>query len=37
LDWRVLALITGGLAVAFTLIATGFTSLRRTRQHPPSM
>lgn len=36
LDWRVLALIAGGLAVAFTLIATGFSSLKRTRQSPPS-
>ena len=36
LDWRVLALIAGGLAVAFTLIATGFSSLKRARQRPPS-
>ena len=36
LDWRVLALIAGGLSVAFTLIAMGFSFLRSTRQHPPS-
>ena len=36
LDWRVLALIVGGLSVAFTLIAMGFSSLKRTRQIPPS-
>ena len=36
LDRRVLALIAGGLAVAFTLIAMGFSSLRRTRKRPPS-
>ncbi|MGD8403576.1 MAG: c-type cytochrome [Anaerolineales bacterium] len=36
LEWRVLVLIGGGLAVAFSLIAMGFSSLRRTRQHPPS-
>jgi mono/diheme cytochrome c family protein len=30
LDWRVLALIAGGLSVAFTLIAMGFSSLKRT-------
>lgn len=34
LDWRALALIGFGLAVAFSLIAIGFSSLRRTR--PPS-
>ena len=36
LDWRVLTLVGSGLAVAFTLIAMGFSSLRRTRQSPPS-
>ncbi len=36
LDWRVLALITGLLAVAFTLAAMGFSSLKRTRPGPPS-
>jgi len=36
LDWRVLTLIAGGLSVAFTLIAIGFTSLKRTRKRPPS-
>jgi len=36
LDWRVLALIGGGLSVAFTMVAMGFSSLRRTRQRPPS-
>ena len=36
LDWRVLALIGGGLSVAFALIAMGFSSLRRMRQRPPS-
>jgi len=34
LDWRVLALIAGGFAVAFTLIAMGFSTLRRTHQSP---
>ena len=36
LDWRVLTLVGSGLAVAFTLIAMGFSSLRRIRQSPPS-
>jgi mono/diheme cytochrome c family protein len=36
LDWRVLALITGVLAVAFALAAVGFSSLKRTRPNPPS-
>jgi len=36
LDWRVLTLIGIGLAVAFMLIAMGFSSLKRTRQNPPS-
>ncbi|MBN1450419.1 MAG: c-type cytochrome [Anaerolineales bacterium] len=36
LDWRVLALIAGGLSIAFTLIAIGFSSLKRTRKNPPS-
>jgi len=36
LDWRVLALIAGGLAVAFTLIAIGFSSLKRTGRDPSS-
>jgi mono/diheme cytochrome c family protein len=36
LDWRVLALIAGGMSVAFALIAMGFSSLKRTRQSPPS-
>jgi len=36
LDWRVLALIGGGLSTAFALIAIGFASLRRMRQPPPS-
>ena len=36
LGWRVLALIAGGLAVAFTLIAMGFSSLKRTRRSSPS-
>ncbi len=36
LDWRVLALIAGGLSVAFTLIAMGFSSLKRTRRSAPS-
>jgi hypothetical protein len=36
LDWRVLALIAGGSSLAFTLIAMGFSSLKRLRQSPPS-
>jgi mono/diheme cytochrome c family protein len=36
LDWRMLALIAGGLSLAFTLIAIGFSSLRRASQGPPS-
>jgi mono/diheme cytochrome c family protein len=36
LDWRVLALIAAGLSLAFTLIAMGFSSLRRARKSPPS-
>jgi mono/diheme cytochrome c family protein len=32
LDWRVLALIAAGLALAFTLIAMGFSSLKRARK-----
>jgi hypothetical protein len=34
LDWRVLAMIAGGLSLAFALIAMGFSSLKRMR--PPS-
>jgi len=36
LDWRVLALITVGLSVAFTLIVIGLSSLKRARQVPIS-
>jgi len=36
LDWRVLALVGGGLSIAFALIAMGFASLRHMRQPPPS-
>ncbi len=36
LDGRALVLIAAGLSVAFTLIATGFASLKRLRQGPPS-
>jgi len=36
LDWRVLTLIMGVLAVAFTLAAMGFSSLKRTRPGRPS-
>jgi hypothetical protein len=36
LDWRVLAMIAGGLSVAFTLIAIGFSSLKRVRSNRPS-
>ena len=32
LDWRVLVLIAGGLSVAFTLIAMGLSSLKRSRK-----
>jgi hypothetical protein len=36
LDWRVLALIAGGLSLAFTLITMGFSSLKRASQSSPS-
>jgi mono/diheme cytochrome c family protein len=36
LDWRILALVAGGLTVAFTLVAMGLSSLKRTRQGPSS-
>lgn len=32
LDWRILALIGTGLAIAFTLISAGFSSLRKIRE-----
>jgi hypothetical protein len=32
LDWCILALVTGGLAIAFTLILMGYSSLRKTKQ-----
>ena len=35
LDWRVLALIAAALALAFTLIAMGYSALKRTGQRPP--
>jgi mono/diheme cytochrome c family protein len=35
LDWRILALVTGMLAIAFTLILMGYSSLRK-KKHPVS-
>lgn len=36
LDWRILALITGGLVVAFTLISSGYFALKKLkRSNPP--
>ena len=32
LDWRILVLITGGLAIAFTLMVTGYSALKRIKQ-----
>jgi mono/diheme cytochrome c family protein len=31
LDWRILALVTGGLAIAFTLILIGYSMLKKTK------
>ena len=36
LDWRILALITGGLSVAFTFIVVGFSFLKRAHRGPSS-